>query len=98
MLLSSGAWVYLRADRGRYDRAARKLDLYGAVTLYHDNGTMMRTDQAEVLLDAGSAQGDAPVAAQGPFGTLVSEGFRLTDRGARMVFTGNARAMLEERP
>lgn len=97
ILLSDGAWVYLRADRGRYDRAARRLDLHGAVTIYHDNGTMLRTDQAEVLLDSGSAQGDSPVAAQGPFGTLVSEGFRLTDKGAQVVFTGRAQAVLEDR-
>jgi lipopolysaccharide export system protein LptC len=98
ILLSNGAWVYLRADSGRYDRPARRLDLKGAVTIYHDNGTMMLTDQAQVLLDAGSAEGEAPVAAQGPFGTLVSEGFRLTDRGARVEFTGRAQAVLEDRP
>ena len=38
-----------------------------------------------------------PVAAQGPFGTLTAEGFRLSDRGQVVVFTGNARAVLEGR-
>ncbi len=98
ILLTDGSWVYLRADAGRYDRAARRLDLRGAVTIYHDNGTMMRTESAEVLLDTNSAMGEAPVEAQGPFGTLVSEGFRLSERGARVVFTGRARAVLEDRP
>jgi len=97
ILLSNGAWVYLRADAGRYDRPARRLDLSGAVTIYHDNGTMMRTDSARVLLKEGSASGDAAVAAQGPFGTLTSQGFRLTERGARVVFTGQAHAVLENR-
>ncbi len=41
-----------------------------------------------MLLQEGSASGDKPVAAQGPFGTLVSEGFRLTERGQVVVFTG----------
>lgn len=98
ILLTDGSWVFLRADAGRFDRQRRLLDLHGAVTIYHDNGTMMRTDQAQVQLGEGSASGDAPVAAQGPFGTLVSEGFRLTERGVRVVFTGRARAVLEDRP
>jgi lipopolysaccharide export system protein LptC len=37
------------------------------------------------------------VAAQGPFGTLVSEGFRLYEKGAVVVFTGQSRALLEGR-
>ena len=35
------------------------------------------------------------MAAQGSFGTLTGEGFRLRDRGAVVVFTGHARAVLE---
>jgi lipopolysaccharide export system protein LptC len=97
ILLNDGAWVYLRADAGRYDKAAQRLDLRGDVTIYHDDGTMMRTASAQVLVEQGSASGDEPVAAQGPFGTLVSEGFRLTERGAVVVFTGRARAELESR-
>ena len=53
------------------------------------------TAAAEVQLHEGAASGDQPVAAQGPFGTLVSEGFRLTERGQVVVFTGRARAVLE---
>ena len=45
--------------------------------------------------DEGGATGDRPVAAQGPFGTIVSEGFRLENRGQVVVFTGNAKAVLE---
>lgn len=97
ILLTDGAWVYLRADRGLYDKPAHRLTLDGDVTIYHDNGTMMRTEHALVLLTEGSAEGDAPVAAQGSFGTLTSEGFRLTERGAVVVFTGRAHAVLESR-
>lgn len=97
ILLNDGAWVFLEADRGRYDKPGNRLSLAGDVTIYHDNGTMMRTAEAEVELAAGSASGDAPVAAQGPFGTLTSEGFRLTERGAVVVFTGKAHAVLESR-
>ena len=33
---------------------------------------------------------------QGPFGYLKAEGFRITDKGGRILFTGKAR--LELRP
>jgi len=95
MLLTDGHWVHLRAATGRYDRTAGQLDLAGAVTIHHDDGTRLQTDAANIVLGDGAASGDAPVAAQGPFGTLVSEGFRLTERGAVVVFTGRARAILE---
>jgi lipopolysaccharide export system protein LptC len=98
MVLTDGAWVHLSADTGRYDRPRHHLDLAGAVTIHHDNGMTLQTPEAAVEVDEGSASGDAPVAAQGPFGTLESEGFRLTERGAVVVFTGRAHAVLEAGP
>lgn len=95
--LSDGAWIFLRADTGRYDKAAQRLALNGNVTIYHDDGTMLRTPSALILLDQGAAEGDDPVAAQGSFGTLTSDGFRLIDRGAVVIFTGKAHAVLEGR-
>ena len=53
------------------------------------------TAAAQIQLREGSASGDEPVAAQGPFGTLTSEGFRLTDRGQVVIFTGRSHAVLE---
>ena len=98
IVLTDGGWVFLSADTGRYDRPRHHLDLAGDVTIYHDNGTTLRTAEAAVEIEQGSASGNAPVAAQGPFGTLESEGFRLKDRGAVVVFTGRAHAILEGGP
>ncbi len=98
MVLTDGGWIFLSADAGRYDRPRHHLDLAGDVTIFHDNGTTLRTPEASVEIEAGTASGDAPVAAQGPFGTLESEGFRLKERGAVVVFTGRARAVLEGGP
>jgi lipopolysaccharide export system protein LptC len=95
MLLTDGGWVYMEADQGRYDKPHNQLDLNGRVTVHHDDGTQFITEQAELDIARGHAAGDAPVAAQGPFGTLTAEGFRLRDRGQVVVFTGNARAVLE---
>jgi lipopolysaccharide export system protein LptC len=96
-LFTSGGWLLLEAEGGRYDRRAERLDLSGDVTLWEDRGTMIRTARATILTGAGSAEGDRPVAAQGPFGTLDAEGgFRITNRGEVLVFLGPARAVLED--
>lgn len=95
IVMTDGSWVLLESREGRYDRKGSLLDLSGEVTLWQDGGNMLVTDAAEIQLRDGSASGDRPVAAQGPFGTLVSEGFRLTDRGQIVIFTGRARAVLE---
>lgn len=95
ILLTDGSWVLLESREGRFDKSKNRLDLQGEVTLWQDGGNLLVTEQAEILLSEGAASGDRPVHAQGPFGTLVSEGFRLTDRGQVVVFTGRARAVLE---
>jgi lipopolysaccharide export system protein LptC len=93
--LNEGGWVYLEAQQGRYDRPVNRLDLAGEVTIHHDDGTQFVTPRAALDIAGGNASGDDPVAAQGPFGTLTAEGFRLYDRGQVVVFTGRARAVLE---
>ncbi len=95
LVLSDGGWIYVEARNGLYDRPSNRLDLDGQVTVHHDDGTQLMTESAAIDLVGGHAAGDAPVAAQGPFGTLVSEGFRLHDRGQRVQFTGKARVVLE---
>lgn len=95
VLLTDGSWVLLESNQGRFDKGQHLLDLSGDVTLWQDGGNLLVTAAAQVQLQEGSASGDEPVAAQGPFGTLVSEGFRLIDRGQVVIFTGHARAVLE---
>lgn len=95
LLMGENAWVLLEAEKGVHDRETNSIDLEGNVTLWHDNGTTMRTESAAIDMKGGNAHGEKPVAAQGPFGTLTSEGFDLLDRGRVVVFTGKARAVLE---
>ena len=95
IVMGDGAWIYVQSRTGRYDKPAGRLDLAGEVTIYHDNGTRLLTEAATVEMEAGTASGDTPVAVQGGFGTLTAEGFRLRDRGAVVIFTGNAHAVLE---
>lgn len=95
LLLTDGGWIYLEADQGRFDKPRNHLDLKGRVTIHHDDGTQFVTETAAVDVVGGNAEGDDPVAAQGPFGNLTAEGFRLRDRGQVVIFTGRSRAVLE---
>jgi len=95
MTLTNGGWVLLDSKTGRLDRQENILDLWGDVTIWQDDGTLIETQQARVDVKEGHAEGDTHVAAQGSFGTITGDGFRLRDRGAVVVFTGNARAVLE---
>lgn len=92
--LDDGTWLALNARQGRYSRDIQVLELDGAVTLFHDRGFELRTEAAQVDLKAGTAEGFETVEGQGPFGTLVSEGFRVLDRGERIIFTGKSRAVI----
>ncbi|MGH6948642.1 MAG: LPS export ABC transporter periplasmic protein LptC [Kiloniellales bacterium] len=91
LTLDDGSALALSAERGVYDRKAKTLNLDGEVTLLHDKGMEILTEEAEVDLEAGRARGDAPVAGQGTTGDLTAEGFVVLERGKRILFTGQSR-------
>lgn len=89
-----GSWIALSAETGLYNKKSQVLDLKGGVNLFHDAGYELHTATARVELDRGVASGADPVSGQGPFGTLNSGGFRILDRGKRLIFTGKSRLVL----
>lgn len=95
LALEDGAWVAVTAETGLYHTQPKQIDLYGDVNLYHDKGMTFRTESAKVDLDAGTAEGHEPVQGHGPSGEIESEGFRILDKGAVVIFTGRARMLLE---
>ena len=88
--LGDGSWVALTAKDGLYRREDRVLRLRGGVSLFHDSGTEFITETALVDLAGHAAEGDERVRGHGPFGLLESEGFRILERGDRIVFTGKS--------
>jgi|TARA_R110002072_G_scaffold4093_2_gene28910 lipopolysaccharide export system protein LptC len=94
MEMKDGAWLALAAETGRYLRESGKLSLRGNVSLFHDQGFEVRSESANVDLNAGSANGQQQVEAQGPQGTVVGEGFRIENRGAVIQFTGKSRLVI----
>ena len=92
--IESGAWVALMADTGIFARKDQVIDLAGNVNLFHDAGYEFRTKSAHVDLSTSIAHGFEPVWGQGPFGTIRSEGFRILERGTRVIFTGRSNLVL----
>ncbi len=92
--LEDGSWLVLTAETGVFRRAAKTLELAGAVNLFHDSGYEFRTTRITIDLDDGSAVGTEPVEGQGPFGDLRAEGVHLREKGKTILFTGKARLVI----
>ncbi len=92
--LKDGSWLAVTADKGRYFQSRQILDLFGMVNLFHDSGYEFQSTRAHIDLVAGTAEGDQPVTGQGPFGELTAEGFRISDKGKSIYFTGSAKLVI----
>jgi lipopolysaccharide export system protein LptC len=89
-----GAEINVAAIRGVYQAQAQLLDLFGDVTLTHQNGTRFVTQTARVDAAANTAQGSDPVEGHGPSGDLKAQGFRVLNQGETVIFTGKSEMLL----
>ena len=96
VLGENGDWTLVVSETGVYLQRANQLDLSGHVVIYRDNGVTLQTPSAAVDLKAGAAAGSQHTHAEGPFGTLDSQGFALVDKGAVVQFDGKSRLVLNE--
>lgn len=92
--LNSGVWLSLTANEGTYRKQEQALDLEGKVNLFHDGGYEILTERAHIDLARNSAEGNDPVTGQGPDTELSGEGFRVYDRGQRVLVTGQSRLLI----
>src|SRR5690606_3577343 len=95
MEVKGGESVSVSAQAGAYYQKAQLLDLFGEVTMRHSGGYVVETAEARIDLKDGSAAGDKTVIGHGPAGTLRSEGFRISDNGEVVRFTGKARLVID---
>lgn len=95
MKTHGGADIVITAQTGVYQSQAQLLDLFGAVTLVHQNGTRFVTDAARVDTAHNTAEGSNPVEGHGPSGDVRAEGFRILDKGDTILFTGHANLLLK---
>ncbi len=92
--LNDGAWIAMTANQGQYNKKTRMLDLWDHVNVFHDSGYELRTERAEADLGQGSVAGNDPVEGHGPDTAVQGEGFRIYDKGARILVTGKSRLVL----
>ena len=92
--MENGTWLMVQSKQGVFLQHSSQLDLSQDVVLYRDDGTTLTTSSASIDVKNGAAASGDPTHAEGPFGTLDSQGFTLTDKGAAIEFTGPARLVL----
>lgn len=91
----SGADIVVTAATGVYQSQAQLLDMFGQVTVLHQNGTRFVTETARVDVANNAAQGSDPVAGHGPSGDIKAAGFRILDKGDKIVFVGRSDLLLK---
>jgi len=96
IVLTSGAKVTVESEAGGLQRDTQILDLIGKVTVTQDQDYEFRTSKARIDLNERTAAGDAPVVGRGPQGEIRAEGFDILDGGARVIFRGHSRALLQQ--
>jgi lipopolysaccharide export system protein LptC len=84
----SGAKMTVTADSGVYQTQTQFLDMFGDVTMTHENGSSMVTSAARLDSVNNAAEGHAPVEGHGPQGDVTGQGFQVLDKGAIVIFTG----------
>jgi len=90
-----GADVVVTAATGVYQSQSQLLDLFGEVTLVHQNGTRFVTDTARVDAAGNTAKGSDPVEGHGPSGDIKAQGFEILDKGDTILFTGRSDLLLK---
>jgi lipopolysaccharide export system protein LptC len=93
--LHSGAAVVVTAATAMYQSQAQLLDLFGDVNLVHENGTRFVTKTARVDVAADTAEGSDPVSGHGPSGDITAQGFRISEKGNTILFTGKSNLRLK---
>lgn len=89
-----GAKMVISADSGVYQTQTQFLDMFGKVTIDHENGAKIVTDSARLDVANSVAEGHSPVEGHGPQGDLAAQGFQLLDKGNIVIFTGQSNLLL----
>ena len=94
LIRQEGAGMVGNSELGIFQQRDNTLDLYGHVDLYQDKGYEVHSDSAHIDVLPGNAHGEEVTHGKGPSGTVEGEGFRLWDRGNKIMFTGKSHAIL----
>jgi lipopolysaccharide export system protein LptC len=95
MTMRAGALVVMTAATAMYQAQTQLLDLFDDVTVTHENGTRFVTKTARIDVSASTAEGHDSVSGHGPSGDITAQGFRILDKGERVIFTGKSNLLLK---
>jgi lipopolysaccharide export system protein LptC len=91
----SGATIVVTSESGVYQTQTQFLDMFGKVTVTHENGSTFVTNSARLDGANDAAEGHEPVEGHGPQGDIAAQGFRLIDKGDIVIFTGQSTLLLK---
>jgi lipopolysaccharide export system protein LptC len=94
MLMKSGEWVAVEAERGSFRQDNKMLLLRGNVRLYHDKGYELEMEELDIDLTRNTALSNTNVTGQGPEGTLASKGLKGNSVEGKIVFNGPVKLIL----
>ncbi|MCB9983770.1 MAG: LPS export ABC transporter periplasmic protein LptC [Rhodospirillales bacterium] len=94
ILLKNGNWLALSARQGAYRQETQRLLLKDNVTLFHDAGYKVKTQELDADMNTGTAQTDTGISGHGPLGTLDAKGMRADSQKQTLIFTGPARLVI----
>lgn len=86
--LEDGTWLNIEAATGRYERATKFLYVEDQVLVFSDIGYQLTAWDLVLDLENGTVASDRPIAGQGPRASFKADGFRISDNGRRVMFTG----------
>jgi lipopolysaccharide export system protein LptC len=91
MALQSGQWAMLEASRGEITTDTRQLVLKDIVKVFSSDGYEIKATNANIDLNAATAQSKQPITVQGPIGLLEGNGFFLDVNEQRLNITGRVK-------
>lgn len=94
MNLKSGEVVTLTSTSGKLNKVTNKMHLTGNVILTHSRGYFLETAQVWIDYNHGNAYNSSPIWGKGPAGAIEAQGFHLTERGAKVIFTGGTQLLI----
>jgi lipopolysaccharide export system protein LptC len=95
MKTHNGATIVVTANSGVYQTQSQFLDLFGNVTMVHENGTRLVTGSARIDAANNAAEGHQAVEGHGPQGDITADGFQVIDKGEIVIFTGHSDLLLK---
>lgn len=97
LTLTSGETATLNSNHGTYDKIKSLVKLEGDVVVTHSVGYQFLTSLAWIDLTQLIAYGEDKVTGEGPKGTIqASGGFRLSDKGDKIMFFGRPELILKK--